>query len=390
MHPATSTGSDPIGTVRIGRRGGGVPSRERIAVAMSGGVDSTTVAALLREQGHDVVGVTMRLRGFVVDDGQVRRDETAVERTIGAAREAARALDVPHHVLDLADAFEERVVRPFAAEYLRGRTPNACVRCNAVMKFDALWDAARDLGATAFATGHYARLEPNTPEGPVLRRGAHAAKEQSYFLFGVPTATLRHTRFPLGEWTKDDVRAYAAARGLVPAERGESQENCFLPDGSVATVAAALGDLPVPPPGAIVDRDGHVRGRHRGLHHYTVGQRRGLGIAAPAPLYVCALEPSADRLVVGPREACEVTELVATDARWVAGTAPDSPLRADVQIRYRHGAAAATVEVAPDGRSFRAHFDSPVFAVAPGQAAVVYLGDRVVGGGWITVDGGEG
>lgn len=346
----------------------------RIVVGMSGGVDSSVAAALLVEQGFEVVGVTLHLAGAgsrccSLDDAE-------------DARRVASALGIRFYVANQQEAFRREVTLPFADAYLAGRTPLPCAACNRLFKFGALLARARALGAEAVATGHYARLEEDPESGEWrLLRGRDAAKDQSYFLFDLRQEQLARARFPLGELTKEEVRARARALGLATAEKPESQEICFVPHGDYAKVVEALRPGAAPGEGEIVDGEGRVLGRHAGIHHFTIGQRRGLGLAAPERLYVKRLDAERNRVVVGREEELAVRGARLGGVSWI-GSAPRGPLRATVRIRYRHPGAPAWVE--PDGEGGAAvRFETPVAALAPGQAAVFYAGDRVLGGGWI-------
>jgi tRNA-specific 2-thiouridylase len=348
---------------------------ERIVVGMSGGVDSSVAAALLVEQGFEVVGVTMHLAGSVsrccsLDDAD-------------DARRVAEALGMRFYVANYTDRFREEVMLPFADAYLAGRTPIPCVACNRRFKFQRLVERARALGAAGVATGHYARLETDPATGRCrLRRGADPGKDQSYFLFDLEPAQLARARFPLGALRKDEVRARARALGLATAEKPESQEICFVPDGDYAAVVESLRPDALPGEGEIVDGAGRTLGRHAGIHRFTVGQRRGLGLAAPRPLYVTGLDAGANRVVVGEAEELLAAGAALERVSFAAGEAPGEPIAARVQVRYRDAGTPALVEPLPGGRA-RVRFERPVRAVTPGQAAVFYDGDVVLGGGWI-------
>jgi tRNA-specific 2-thiouridylase len=348
---------------------------ERVLVAMSGGVDSSVAAALLVEQGFEVVGLTMRLAGgasrcCTLDDAE-------------DARRVAERLGIRFYVADYAEAFRREVMEPFADAYLAGRTPIPCVACNRRFKFQRLVERALSLGAATVATGHYARVVSDPSSGELeLHRGADAGKDQSYFLFDLGPDQLRRARFPVGSLRKSEVRERARALGLATADKPESQEICFVPDGDTARVVEALRPDQLVRPGEIVDESGSVLGRHAGVHHFTVGQRRGLGVAAGRRLYVRSIDAASRRVVVAPAERLGAGGARLAGVSWVAGRAPRAPLRARVRVRHRHPGAAALIEPLPDGGA-RLRFDEPVAAVAPGQAAVFDHGDRVLGGGWI-------
>jgi tRNA-uridine 2-sulfurtransferase len=354
-------------------------------VALSGGVDSATAAALLVEAGHRVVGMTMRLydaRGTVAGAGRC-----CGPRDVEDARAVCRHLGVPFYVVDLEAEFTRAVVDDFVEAYLDGATPNPCVRCNQHIKFSPLLERARAIGADVVATGHYARLEAG-PDGEVaLWRGADPGKDQSYFLFSMPREALGAAWFPLGGLAKDEVRARARAAGLPNAGKEESQEICFVPDGDYAGFVAAQAltrGRRLPAGGEVVDAGGAVLGRHDGVHRFTVGQHRGLGNLAQRggeKMFVIGLDPGAGRVVIGPRAAAERREVMVDDVRWLSA-APSGPLRCAVQVRHRGIAHAA--EIAPvDGGRLRVRFSDEAVVAAPGQAAVFYDGDRVLGGGWI-------
>lgn len=342
---------------------------------MSGGVDSSVAAALLVEAGFEVIGITMHLAG---DASRCCSLDDAED-----ARRVAEKLGIRFYVANYTERFRSEVIEPFADAYLEGRTPIPCVVCNRRFKFHHLMERARGLGARCVATGHYARVEDDEATGlHVLRAARDRAKDQSYFLFDLDQERLARTLFPLGELSKDEVRERARGLGLATAEKAESQEICFVPDADYARVVEAIRPDAVPGEGDIVDTCGRVLGRHPGIHHFTVGQRRGIGIAAREALFVQALDPSTNRVIVAGEEALRSSEARVEAVSWVAGSAPDAPVEATVRVRYRHAGAKALVEPSRDGRAF-VRFAEPVRAISPGQAAVFYRGDEVLGGGWL-------
>ncbi len=369
------------------------------AVAMSGGVDSSTVAAILRAQGQPVVGLTMqlwnqrRLPGLH-GDGPVEHGSTALTTgrccsldDVYDARRVAEHLGFPHYVVNFEQRFEETVVRPFISEYLAGRTPIPCTLCNNHVKFDQLLVTARQIGADRLATGHYARIRHNPATRRYeLLRARDDSKDQSYFLFGLTQEQMARTVFPLGEWTKEEVRALARESRLPVAEKPESQEICFVPAGNyVRFIEAYLGErgeaLPAAA-GEVVTTRGEVLGQHQGVHRYTVGQRRGLGVAAGRPLYVVGIDRGANRVVVGEESELRAAACDVRDVNWMSCARLEQPARVMAKIRSRHEPTPATVEPL-DANTARVRFDTPQRAVAPGQAAVFYDGERVLGGGWI-------
>lgn len=357
----------------------------RIVCAMSGGVDSSVAAALLVDEGHEVVGLTMKLYDAGGDHHRGRGGTCCSPAEIDQARDVCAQLGIPHYTVDEKDRFTESVIDDFAREYAAGRTPNPCVRCNEHVKFGPLIARARALGAEWLATGHYARNEAGA-----LLRAVDESKDQSYFLFAIGAERLARIRFPLGTWHKDQVRERARTLGLTNADTPDSQELCFVGGRDHGEVveqrARALGlDTAALQPGEVVDESGAVLGAHAGIHRVTIGQRRGLRIAGTAPRYVLRVLPEQRRVVVGDAESLLVQGLVLHDFRRLAPLGERETLRAEVQIRHRGRPAPATLELA--GQVARVRFEQPVNAAAPGQAAVVYAGDRVLGGGWIAEDG---
>jgi tRNA-specific 2-thiouridylase len=354
----------------------------RIVVAMSGGVDSSVAAALLAEQGHDVIGLSMQL--YDQSDGQTSFGSCCSIDDLHDARRVAAAINIPHYIMNFERQFHEHVVSNFVEEYAAGRTPLPCAHCNSDLKFATLAERAHALGADAVATGHYARVERDSASGRFrLRRGVDASKDQSYFLFSLTQAQLARAVFPVGDRPKEAVREWARQRKLPVANKPDSQEICFIPDNDYrGFVEKQLPDAERA--GLLVDEDGRVLGAHEGVHRFTVGQRKGLGLTSSpsgTPLYVLALRPGDRQVVVGPKASLERHTLSASRVNWLIEE-PTSPIRAAVQIRHRHQAAPATVRATSPGTA-TVGFDAPQVAITPGQAVVFYDGDVVLGGGWI-------
>jgi tRNA-specific 2-thiouridylase len=354
----------------------------RIAVAMSGGVDSSVAAAVLVDRGYDVIGLSMQLY-----------DQSGGERSFGScctlddlhdARRVAAAINIPHYILNLERQFDEQVVSNFVREYASGRTPLPCAHCNSDLKFATLVDRALGFGADLVATGHYARVTRDQTTGRcLLSRGADSSKDQSYFLFSLTQAQLAHAVFPVGDLPKSEVREYARRHGLSVADKPDSHEICFVPDNDYAAfVKKRTPDAAHH--GEVVDEHGRVLARHGGIHGFTVGQRKGLGLPTSptgAPMYVLGLRPADRQVIVGPRSALERTSVTASGVNWILDK-PTGDMRVAAQIRHRHAAAPGIARPIDDDR-VEVTFDAPQIAVTPGQPLVLYDGDVVVGGGWI-------
>jgi len=357
--------------------------KPRVAIAMSGGVDSSVAAALLLEQGYEVIGVTMQL--WPRAEEYERPGDTAACCSLSAvedARRVAARLGIPHYLLNFRDIFAAEVIGNFCCEYGQGRTPNPCIRCNQKVKFEALLRRSEEIGADYLATGHYARLEfDHARSRHVIRRGLDERKDQSYFLYAMTQEQLARTLMPLGGLTKERTRELAAYYGLPVASKAESQEICFVPDNDYAAFVAQRNPAAVIS-GDIVDTAGKILGRHRGIIHYTVGQRRGLGIASDRPLYVVDIDAESNRVVIGYEEELFRHRLTVAEMNWVALPGLDDRREAEVALRYRMQAAPAVIQPVEGGRVL-VTFDQPQRAVTPGQSAVFYHGDTVLGGGII-------
>ena len=366
----------------------------RIVVAMSGGVDSSVAAGLLAREGHDVIGLSMQLYDSSVraasahsvgaesaqQHGEVTFGSCCTIDDLNDARRAARTIGIPHYIVNFEHKFEEHVVSNFVREYASGRTPIPCVHCNGDLKFASLVERAEAFGAEAVATGHYAQVDVDDHTGRYrLKRGVDAQKDQSYFLFTLSQAQLARARFPVGTLDKPAVREEARRLGLAVADKQDSQEICFVASGEHSAFVARRADMPG---GVIRDREGRVLGHHEGVHRFTIGQRKGLGLSASIPLYVVDIDAASAEVTVGPRDALDRDTLTASRVNWISGDAPPGSIRADARIRYRHKEAPATITPLAGDRA-QVLFDEPQSAITPGQAVVFYSGEYVLGGGWI-------
>jgi len=354
----------------------------RVAVAMSGGVDSSTAAALLQEQGHEVVGLTLQLWDHFDLNLAAGKGRCCSPADIADASAVAAHLDIPHYVFDHSTGFLRSIVEPFVQAYSEGQTPSPCIRCNRLIKFDLLEKMARGLDAEVLATGHYARLV-SSGERPQLYKAKDRSKDQSYFLFDVPVKLLNGVRFPLGELRKDDVRRAAGRFGLSVAKKPESYELCFIPDNDKNSfLEGRIGTPLLERRGSIRDVDGLVLGSHDGLHLFTIGQRRGLGVSGNDPLYVIDMDADSRTVTVGPAHCLESQGLVAADCNWISVAPPEGTVRVAARIRHRHEEAAATLTPI-GGDRVEVRFDAVERAVTPGQGVAFYDGDLLLGGGWI-------
>ena len=352
---------------------------DKVLIAMSGGVDSSVAAFLMKEQGCQCIGATMKL--FHNEDIGVKRTKTCCSlEDVEDARSVAFRLGIPYYVFNFSDDFKGQVIDRFIAAYERGATPNPCIDCNRYLKFERLYERARILGCDAIVTGHYARIEQENGRW-LLKKSLDESKDQSYVLYSLTQEQLAHTRLPLGVMHKSETRRIAEEQGFYNADKPDSQDICFVPNGDYAGFIARFTGHDCSA-GDFVDEDGHVLGRHKGIVHYTVGQRKGLGIAADAPLYVKQIDAASNRVVLSGNESLFSRELTANDFNWIAYDVPPRELRASARVRYHQREQAATVTVLGDGRVHLV-FDEPQRAITPGQAVVLYDGDSVLGGGTI-------
>ncbi len=353
--------------------------KTRVVVGMSGGVDSSAAAALLLEQGYDVVGITLKL--WPQDCVNRAEDKCCGPQAVADARSVSHKLDIPYYLVDEAEDFQKQVINYFAEEYKAGRTPNPCVMCNERLKFGTLISRARQLGAEYIATGHFARVEKTATGRMLLKRGRDPRKDQSYFLFSLKQEQLARTLFPLGELTKTDTRCVARQNELKTADKEESMEICFVPDKDYGRFLQQA-NLVQKHKGDIVNLHGHVLGQHEGIEFYTIGQRKGLGLSSPKPLYVIELDAANNRVIVGDESALDRDEFVVERCNWIPFEAPPGPIEVTAKIRYNHPGTPATITPEANGRA-RVKLHVPQRAITPGQACVFYQDDLVVGGGWI-------
>lgn len=352
---------------------------KKVLIAMSGGVDSSVAAYLLKNEGYECIGCTMKL--YANEDIGISATRTCCSLSdVEDARSVAHRLKMPYYVFNFTDDFKEKVIDKFVQSYQNGKTPNPCIDCNRYMKFDKLYERARILGCDYVATGHYARIVKENGEY-LLKKGLDDTKDQSYVLYQMTQEQLAHTLFPLGGLSKAETREIAEENGFLNANKPDSQDICFVPDGDYAKVISNYSNFSQTA-GDFIDKNGKVLGRHKGIIHYTIGQRRGLGISAPQSFYVCAISPKDNTVTLGSEADLYSTETSLLDVNWISGTTPKEPVRCFVKIRYRQKEQPATV-IATDDITAKVVFDQPQRAITPGQAAVFYDGDTVLGGGVI-------
>ena len=358
-------------------------NKKKVVVGMSGGVDSSVAAWLLKEQGYDVIGVTMQIWQDEEEDVLEENGGCCGLSAVEDARRVAQMLDIPYYVMNFKTAFKKNVMDYFVAEYLHGRTPNPCIACNRYVKWESLLKRSMDIGADYIATGHYARIILLPNGRYTLRTSATAAKDQTYALYNLTQHQLAHTLMPVGDYTKEEIRAIAQKIGLRTADKPDSQEICFIPDNDYAGFIEREAKGKVPPAGNFVTADGQVLGRHKGISHYTIGQRKGLGIALGTPVFVTEIRPKTNEVVLGSNEAVFGEELCADSLNFMSIPDLHGEMEVTAKIRYSHKGAPCTIRKMDQDRVI-CQFHAPVRAITPGQAVVFYEGDMVVGGGVIS------